>query len=127
MAEQREYVLYRELAAYLRLQYPKVRFHYDYAGLAHTKAQAGQMKAIQHSKGFPDLTIINPNGGILFLELKAEGNNVFKKNGELISDEHVTEQAMWLYALSSAGFSAYFATGFDQAKFIIDTFLTKKQ
>ncbi len=123
MRESKEYNLYQAVATYLRLQFPKVRFHYDYAGLAHTKAQAGQYKAIQHSKGFPDLMIFNPKGGILFLELKAEGNNVFKKNGELISDEHVIEQATWLADLQQAGYGAYFAVGFDQARSFIDNFL----
>lgn len=127
MAEQREYVLYRELAAYLRLQYPRVYYHFDQAGLNLSKAQRGKLKAIQHSKGFPDLTIINPNGGILFLELKAEGNSPFKKDGSLIKDDHVAEQAVWLTALQASGYPAYFATGFDEARRYIDDFLNNNK
>ena len=127
MAEQREYVLYRELAAYLRLCYPRVSYHFDQAGLNLSKAQRGQLKAIQHSKGFPDLMIINPNGGILFLELKAEGNSPFKKDGSLISDDHVIEQANWLAYLRNAGYEASFAVGFDQARKYIDDFLNNNK
>lgn len=123
MRASKEYNLYRELAGHLRKYYPLVRYHFDQAGLNLSKAQCGQLKAIQHSKGFPDLTIINPNGGILFLELKAEGNNVFKKNGEFISDDHVAEQAQWITALQQAGYDAHFAVGFDQAQNYINNFL----
>jgi hypothetical protein len=123
MIESREYQLYKAIATYLRLQYPRVHYHFDQAGLNLSKAQRGQLKAIQHSKGFPDLTIINPAGGILFLELKAEDSSPFKKNGELISDDHVAEQALWLAALQTSGYPAYFATGFDKARYYIDNFL----
>jgi len=125
MRESMEYQLYKAIATYLRLQYPKVRYHFDQAGLNLSKAQRGQLKAIQHSRGFSDLTIINPAGGILFLELKADGCSPFKKNGELISDDHVAEQAAWLAALQASGYPAYFATGFDEAKAHIDSFLKR--
>lgn len=125
MQQHKEYTLYKQIAQYLRIAFPSARFHYDYAGNNLSKAQSGMMRAIQHSKGFPDLTIINPAGGILFLELKAEGNNVFKKNGEFISDDHVAEQAQWITALQQAGYDAHFAVGFDQAQNYIDNFLKR--
>lgn len=106
----------------MRLQYPKVWFHFDYAGLAHTKTQSGMMKAIQHSKGFPDLMIVHPTKGALFLELKAEGERIEKRDGSY-ANEHIEQQFGWLKVLQDAGFGASFAVGFDQAKQIIDTFL----
>lgn len=122
MTQRNEYVLCREIAAYLRWQYPKVRFHFDYAGNSLTKTQAGQMKAIQHSNGFPDLMILHPVKGALFLELKAENQVVTKKDGSY-KNEHHQQQAEWLQALVEAGFVAGFAIGFDQAKELIDNFL----
>ena len=119
-----EYQLYRMIAAYLRLQYPKVTYHFDYAGLNLSKAQAGQMKAIQHSRGFPDLMILHPtNGKILFLELKADGVKLFNRYGECVT-EHIVEQARWLGELNGCnGVEAYFAVGFGQARELIDLFL----
>lgn len=116
----KEYQLYKQVTAYLRLQYPKVYFHFDYAGLNLSIAQAGQMKAIQHSRGFPDLMILLPTGGKLFLELKAEGTRLFNKWGEPVND-HIAEQLDWLGKLNECSFTAaHFAVGFDQAKELID-------
>jgi len=126
MNQNKEYQLYRQVAAYLRLQYPKVWYHFDYAGNNLSKAQAGQMKAIQHSKGFPDLMILHPEGYVLFLELKAEGTKLFTRNRTPVN-EHVAQQIEWLEGLSVAGVGAEFAIGFDDTKRKIDKFLRTRR
>jgi len=123
MNKNKEYQLYRQVAAYLRLQYPKVWYHFDYAGNNLSKAQAGMMKAIQHSKGFPDLMILHPYGKVMFLELKAEGTKLFKRD-LTPATEHIAEQIEWIRKLSFCDHTkAYFAVGFDEAKELIDNFL----
>ena len=125
-----EYNLYCEIAAYLRMRYPKAMYHFDYGGLRHTKTQAGQMKAIQHSRGFPDLMILHPDGnGILFLEIKPAGTRLYKRNGEPAS-EHIAEQLLWLQKLGNYSspcnksiVTALFAVGFADAKLAIDQFM----
>lgn len=59
----------------------------------------------------------------LYLELKAEGNSPFKKDGSLKKDEHLEEQEEMLEALRSRGYKAEFAVGFEEAKELIDDYL----
>ena len=94
MRDDREYHICKQIAEYLRHQYPKVVFHFDYAGMKHTKAEAGRMKAIQGDRGFPDLFIAEPMmfaGGKgysgLFIEVKAE--TPFKKDGSLFKQKQI--------------------------------------
>lgn len=119
-----EYILYRQVSYYLKVQYPKVIYRFDYAGLSHTKAQAGQMKAIQHGKGYPDLTILEKrNGyGALFIEIKPEGTKLYKKNGEPTTP-HIAEQLNYLLDLEVRGYCIAFGVGFDNIKNIIDKYL----
>lgn len=143
MRDDREYHICKQIAEYLRHQYPKVVFHFDYAGMKHTKAEAGRMKAIQGDRGFPDLFIAEPMmfaGGKgysgLFIEVKAE--TPFKKDGSLFKQkqilykefggrrvavgevDHLQEQYEMLKNLNNTGYLALFGTGFEEAKYIID-------
>lgn len=59
----------------------------------------------------------------LYLELKAEGNSPFKKDGTLKKDEHLEEQEEMLEALRLRGYKAEFAIGFEETKDIIDDYL----
>jgi hypothetical protein len=125
-----EYQLCVAVSTYLRLQYPKVIFHFDYAGLNLSKAQAGKMKAMQGERGFPDLCIykrksdivLNNHFNALFIELKKEGERIFKKNGAPASD-HIAEQVAMIERLNKEGYYATFCVGFDEAKSLIDWYL----
>lgn len=125
MRNDEEYRLCFHVSRYLGLQYPKIVYHFDYAGLNLTKAQAGKMKAIQGGRGFPDLFIAEPRGIYkgLFLELKAEGTNIFKRDGETFATPHIAEQSAMIDALSRRGYASSFAVGFDEAKQLIDAYL----
>ena len=119
-----EYRLYKSIALYLKLQYPKVLYHFDPTGLNLSKAQSGMLKAIQGARGYPDLFIIEPRAKHhgLFLELKPEGTRLRKKDGTHIN-EHIKEQSGYLKDLWNIGFEADFAVGFDDAKDKIDRYL----
>lgn len=124
MRANKEYQLYRAVAAYLRMQYPNVIYHFDLTGVNLSKAQAGMTKAIQCGSGYPDLFIAEPRNGYhgLFLELKAEGTRLFNRKCELAS-QHLKQQSRVLHALRSKGYDAWFAVGFDEAKELIDKYL----
>jgi len=119
-----EYRVYKSIATYLTLQYPRVLYHFDPTGLNLSKAQAGMLKAIQKDRGYPDLFIIEPRNGFhgLFLEIKPEGTRLFKKDGTAVNP-HIQEQDGYLCILRALGFDAHFAVGFDDAKEKIDTYL----
>ena len=126
MRNKKEYELCKSVANYLRLQYPKVMFHFDLAGLNLSKAQAGMMKAIQGSRGWPDLFIAGCNEKYkgLFIELNIE--SPFKHDGTLKKDSHLEEQQRTLQQLWDLGYGASFGVGFRQCKEIIDNYMNLK-
>jgi hypothetical protein len=104
-----------------------VLYHFDPTGLNLSKTQSGQLKAIQGGKGYPDLFIIerNKDGKYngLFLEIKAEGTRLLDKTRSNYANDHLTDQAMFLYELSKRGFKAEFGVGFDECMKVIDNYL----
>lgn len=128
MRNNREYQICKDIAIYLWMQYPKVIFHFDLAGLNLSRAQAGMMKAIQGGRGWPDLFIAEPKHFVnahylgLFLELKAEGTRLCNKSG-MPATPHINEQYKCLAKLRTRGYLAEFVVGFDEAKKEIDYYL----
>lgn len=116
--------LHLAVCNYIRMQYPNVLFNSDMSGVKLTMGQAIKAKNLRSCKGFPDLVIYEPRGNFkaLFLELKREGENLFKKNGEFRS-EHLKEQAHLMQQLRNKGYMCSFAVGFDEAKMYIDNYL----
>lgn len=136
MRSNREYQICKDIAIYMRLQYPAVLFHFDLAGLNLSRAQAGMMKMIQGNRGFPDLFISEPktvfrdddklpfgtsyNG--LFIEVKVEGTKLYKKNFEAATP-HISEQLEFMDILRIKGYKCDFGIGWDNCKKIIDSYL----
>ena len=130
-----ELELQAQVADYLRLQYPNVLFHSDFgSGIKLTPGQAMRQKRLQGGRrSWPDMFIAEPrtitfnyrkyNCCGMFLELKRPGVKIYKKNGELVANEHIREQDELLTSLRTKGYYANFACGFDEAKKIIDKYL----
>jgi hypothetical protein len=133
MRNNREYIICKDIALYMRLQYPNVLYHFDMAGLNLSIAQAGMNKAIQCKRGWPDFFLAGVArqkvyGEIveylgLFIEIKAEGTKLYKKDGKTYVTEHIKEQHDTLTELNSLGYRAYFGIGFDHCKVLIDGYL----
>jgi hypothetical protein len=126
MRNNREYQICKDIAYYMRLQYPDIIYRFDMAGLNLSMAQAGMNKAIQCGKGWPDLFIAEkrrPYSGF-FLELKAEGVKLQNKDLSYATP-HLKEQYEMLYRLRLKGYWSDFAVGFDEAKKKIDYYLKK--
>lgn len=129
-----EHEMYMQIADYMRYQYPKVIYRFDLAAdLKLSIGQAKKHKRLQGRRGYPDLFIAQPkrilNEAIratwagLFLEIKRPDVTIYKKNGELVANAHIREQAALLDELRNRGYKAEFACGFDEAKKIIDEYL----
>jgi hypothetical protein len=124
IAKQSEAQLHRQVCDYLRAQYPNVLFTSEASGLRLTMGQAVQMKRLRSGNGFPDLMIFEPRGSYhgLFIELKAEGTRLTKKDGTWAT-EHLVDQGNVICDLAGLGYFAEFCIGFDEAKRIIDSYL----
>lgn len=132
-----EHQLYEKIARYLQTQYPGVIYRFDLAAdLKLTPGQAAKHKRLHPDRGYPDLFIASPrklkadrvwakNGWAcgLYLEIKAEGNSPFKKDGTLKKDDHLVEQMAMICALLKRGYKADFAVGFEDCKKKIDEYL----
>lgn len=139
MASKAEENIQLALVQYLRYQYPDVLFRSDAAGFKLSVGQAKKMKALNGGiRAWPDIFIAKPKlqqskDGMpvythgLFLELKKEGTKILKKDGDLVADKHIREQAKMLQALERRGYRAMFAVGYEQAKQIVDEYIGRKK
>lgn len=136
----KEELLHLRICDYLRKNYPDVLFRTDFSsGMKMTPGQAAKHKKFQKSRAWPDLFIAKSTMKIeynryageqfldgysgLFLELKAEGTKLYKKNGEMVANKHYREQAEMLEKLRLNGYIAEFAVGYDEAIKIITDYL----
>ena len=122
-----EKTLQRAVCDYIRYRYPGVMFNSDLAGATKlTPGQAIAMSNLRDHRVYPDLAIFEPRNGHygLFIELKKEGEKIYTRAETLVADPHIREQEECLRKLRSRGYRAEFAVGFDQARAIIDDYLT---
>lgn len=125
--------LQKQVATYIRMQYPDVVFHSDFGSGVKLSYKQAVMQKIQNGgrRAWPDMFIAEPqphgrnwyHG--LFIELKKEGTRLKKKNGEWAS-EHIGEQYDVLDRLRFRGYKAEFAVGWDEAINLIDDYLGGK-
>ena len=135
-----EEIMHLKVCDYLRKNYPNVIFRTDFSsGMRMTPAQAAKHKKFQKSRAWPDLfiaesgfvkfkegpLIVNLRKNGMFLELKAEGTQLYKKDGTLRKNKHVEEQAEMLEKLNKAGYCAMFAVGYKDAICKIEQYLGK--
>jgi len=123
-----EKTLQRAVCDYIRYQYKDVLFNSDLSGATKlTIGQAVALKNLRSNRGFPDLVIYEPRNGHhgLFLELKKEGEKLYKKNGSPATP-HISEQLDCLLELRMRGYCVAVAIGFDNARQIIDDYLNGK-
>jgi len=109
----------------LRTNYPEIIFFSDLSGLRLPIGLATQIKALKCNRGIPDLIILKPSMIYhgLCLEIKTEDVKLLKKNGDMYSDNHLTEQFYILFALYNCGYAGYFVQGFEKARDCIDFYL----
>ena len=136
----KEEILHLKVCDYLRKNYPDVLFRTDFSsGMKMTPGQAAKHKKFQKSRAWPDLFIaesgvvefkedgliahLRKNG--MFLELKADGVKLYKKNGEMVANKHYREQAEMLKKLRNGNYYAEFAIGYKDAIEQIHEYLGK--
>jgi hypothetical protein len=113
------------LVQYMKLAYPRVPFRTDGGGIRLTPGLARKFSSLQYKRAFPDFFICYPNYGYhgCFIELKRPGTKLYTKQGKMVADTHIREQAAMLKELWDLGYQARFAVGFERAKQVVDEYL----
>lgn len=119
------------VAIYINVHYGRdVIFHHDYGdGAKLTYGQAiKRHRQNGGRRGFPDLQICQPIDRWygFFLEIKKEGVRIVKRNGILVSDQHIREQASMIEQLRAKGYWADFGIGYQDCIDKIDAYLGGK-
>ena len=122
--KRQEEALHKAVVTYLKTQYPRVRLRSGLEGFHLSKIQARLNQQIQWRPGAPDIMIFkvkDPFVG-LFIELKTS-SPYLKKSGNLRKNDHLKRQDDWHTYLRNEGWHGGFATGFEEAKLMIDKYL----
>ena len=106
------------LSEHIKDKYPDVIFTAESSGIKLTMGQSIVAKRCRSSRGLPDMWIMEAKKGYngCLLELK--------KDGFLMSDKHLSEQAELQYRLRQKGYFCEFAVGLEEAKKIVDWYLS---
>jgi hypothetical protein len=72
------------------------------------------------------LIILEPKGKFHGLCIELKIKSPFKKNGELLKNEHLEGQQKSIFDLQQKGYFAKFSVGFDETKELIDWYMSQK-
>jgi hypothetical protein len=114
------------LCNYITVNYPQAIFTSDLSGVRLPIGLARAVKPLKSSRGIPDIIILHPAGCYhgLLIELKALDVRLYRKDGKLVADEHLAEQAATITRLRSVGYAAFFVCGFHAGRRLVDEFFT---
>ena len=121
--------LQSQLSRYIRLQYPNVIFTSESSGLRVPIGVAVKMKDQRSEHKLPDMIILESNEKYngLIIELKKNRAEIYKKDGTFKKSEHVEKQRKTLLLLKLQGYMAVFACGFEDAKNVVDYYMSVKK
>ena len=109
------------------LQFKKLMYRFDLAAdIRLTIGQAARNKKLQgDSRGYPDLVVLEPRGQYhaLFVELKKDKSEVYKKNGDFKKSDHLSRQIEYHKRLRKRGYCAVFGLGTHDAIEKIEKYL----
>lgn len=115
------------LSTYVKLKYPDVIFTAESSGIKTSIGQAVKMKANRSEGKLPDFICLEARGGKygLIMEIKKPEFDLKKAlNPDKVGDKHAKAQELVLKKLSKQGYEAVFAVGFNEAKKIIDDYMS---
>lgn len=117
------------VARYIKTQYPNVIFTSESSGLRVPMGLAVQMKKQRSTHKLPDMIILESNDKYkgLMIELKKDRNALYKKDGTFRKSEHIEKQRETLMLLKIQGYMAVFCCGFEDAKNVIDYYMSVKK
>jgi len=125
-----EYKIALELVKWLRKEHRNLLWKFDLSSdMKVSIGQAVQMKKLVQLRGHPDFNLMETNSKYagLFLELKKDKSEIYKKDGTWKKDNHVHEQRLYLEVLETKGYRARFVWSLEQAKQEIIDYIKEKR
>ena len=115
-----------EIFSYLAVKYPHVLAISEPSGVRVSMGLARKLKRLRSPHTHLDIYVMSPRGRYhgLIIELKAK--NIYKKNGELLKNDHLEDQQRTIDTLNKEGYYATFAVGYTEAINLIDNYLNNK-
>lgn len=115
-----------DLSEYIKSIYPDIIFTAESSGIKLTMGQSIVAKRCRSSRGLPDMWIMEAKKGYhgCFIELKKDDVKILKKDGSIKSDKHLQEQEEIQQRLRLKGYYCEFAVGLEEAKKIVDWYLS---
>lgn len=112
-----------EIFSYLSSVYPNVMAISEPSGIRVSMGLATKLKKLRSKHTHADIYVLFPSKGYHGLVIELKAKNTYKKNGELLKNEHLEDQQKTIDALNKLGYYATFAVGFTECKNIIDDYL----
>jgi len=127
-----ESLLATRISNYMRTKYPDALFQFSIGADVNLPIHiARKLHKIngKWSKGFVDMFIYETNKKYcgFGVEIKADGKNPFKLNGELRQNTHLQTQQAMHKLLEKKGYKAQFVVGYDEAITAIDKYMKIKK
>lgn len=125
MGNKPEQNLQKVLCQWIRIQYPDVYFMSDASGLP-IKSWGLRLllKTTRSNHAAMDIVILEPKGKWHGLVIELKKSSPFKKDGSLLSGEHIRDQQKTIDHLNRVGYYAQFVWDFEVGKELIETYLT---
>lgn len=108
---------------WLALQHPDVIAISEPSGVRVSMGLARKLKRLRSNHTHADIYVLVPRGKYHGLVIELKAKNIYKKNGELLKNDHLEDQQRTIDALNKLGYYATFAVGFEEAKNIITNYL----
>lgn len=121
-----EDAIQKQLVQYIRSAYPYVLFRGNARDAGKMSPRSGAAaKALGQGRAWPDIVVYHAAGPYhgLFIELKKDRSDVYRKDGRIVADRHIQDQRDRLCDLHAAGYYADFAFGLREAIELVDWYM----
>lgn len=115
-----------KLFDWLATKYPDVLAISEPSGVRVSMGLATKLKKMRSKHTHLDFYLLKPVGPYHGLAIELKAKNIYKKNGELLKNDHLEDQQRTIDQLNKEGYFATFAIGFSEAQTIIDDYLNNR-
>lgn len=115
-----------KLFDWLATKYPNVLAISEPSGVRVSMGLATKLKKMRSRHTHLDFYLLKPVGSYHGLAIELKAKSIYKKNGELLKNDHLENQQRTIDKLNEEGYYATFAVGFSEAQEIIEDYLNNR-